>query len=83
MRKREFLAAEAERVAIDVQALGARLAAAQEHLPHRVAEHAQAVSSASLVLRDAAVALGGSTPALRMFFGRKVRDGLYVEADDD
>lgn len=48
-----------------------------------VAVHAEQIDVAAKTLRDAAVALhGGLTPNLRLFLGKKLETGEYVERDD-
>ncbi len=74
--RQQALAEAVEAAAVDAQALSLRLAALGGVRPS-VAAHAQRIADASLVLRDAAVALHeGSTPGIRLFFGE------YLRSDD-
>ncbi|WP_341891342.1 hypothetical protein [Variovorax sp. YR752] len=82
MDRRVILANDVEQAAIDAQALAQRLASMGGIRPS-VAAHAEQIDVAAKTLRDAAVALhGGLTPNLRLFFGRKLDSGEYVECDD-
>lgn len=79
--RQQALAEAVESAAVDAQALSLRLAVLGGVRPS-VAAHAQRIANASLVLRDAAVALhGGSTPGLRLFFGEYLPSGKFAEDD--
>lgn len=79
--RQQALAEAVEAAAVDAQALSLRLASLGGVRPS-VAAHARRIADASLVLRDAAIALhGGTTPSLRLFFGEYLRSDEQAQDD--